>query len=258
MLDTYTSYQLIARDLPKSLERVEAQPATRRETAYYLDKIETVKSIEEFLADDRLFKYAMKAHGLKDMDYAKAFMKKALTEGIDESDSFANKLTDKRYAEFVETYNFARHGENATIFTRARQGTVDMFLRQTLEENAGAQNEGVRLALYFERKAPELTNYYEILADPALGKVVRSALSLPESFASADVDKQAKYFEEKFKLEDFQDPEKLGKFLQRFTSLWELANPTATPQTSLSALFSQPAEFGISASTLMALQTLRR
>ena len=47
------------------------------------------------LADDRLFKYAMKAHGLKDMDYAKAFMKKALVEGIDDTDSFANKLSDK-------------------------------------------------------------------------------------------------------------------------------------------------------------------
>lgn len=258
MLDTYTSYQLIARDLAKSIERVETQSATKRETEYYLAKIEKVKSIEEFLADDRLFKYAMKAHGLKDMDYAKAFMKKALTEGIDSDDSFANKLTDKRYAEFVETFNFARHGESATIFTRARQGTVDKYLRQTLEENAGAQNEGVRLALYFERKGPELTNFYEILADPALGKVVRTALSLPESFASADVDKQVKYFEEKFALEDFQDPEKLGKFLQRFTSLWELNNPTATPTTSLSVLFSQPTELGISSSTLLALQMLKR
>ena len=48
----------------------------------------------------------MKAHGLEDMTYAKAFMVKALKEGVADPDSFANKLTDKRYAEFVTSYQF--------------------------------------------------------------------------------------------------------------------------------------------------------
>lgn len=257
MLNTYTSYQLITKDIAKSLDRIEEQPVTKRESEYYLENITKVKSIEDFLKDDRLFKYAMKAFGLKDMDYAKAFMKKALTEGIDDEDSFANKLSDKRYYQFVETFNFARHGETATVFTRAQQGTVDKYVRQTLEEDAGKQNEGVRLALYFDRKAEGLTNFYEILADPALSKVMRTALSLPDSFASADIDKQVKLFEEKFDIEDFQDPEKLGDFLKRFTSLWELSNPTSTPQTQISVLFSQPTEIGISTNLLLAMQTMK-
>jgi hypothetical protein len=256
-LDTYTSYNLITKDMDKSIDRVEAEPITARETQYYLDNITKVKSVEDFMKNDRLFKFAMKAHGLKDMDYAKAFMKKALAEGIDEIDSFANKLTDKRYAEFVETFNFARHGEAATVFTRAQQGTVDKYLRQTLEENAGKDNEGVRLALYFQRKAPDLNNFYEVLADPALGKVVRTALSLPDSFATADVDKQVKYFEEKIDLDDLKDAKGLDKFLKRFTSLWELKNPTATAQTSVSVLFSQPAEYGVSTDLLFAMQKLK-
>lgn len=258
MLNTYTNYQLITRDLAKSIDRVEAEPVTKRESEYFLENITKVKSVEEFLADDRLFKYAMKAHGLKDMDYAKAFMKKALKEGIDDSESFANKLSDRRYRDFVDTFNFARHGETATIFTKARQGTVDKYLRQTLEENAGAQNEGVRLALYFARKGPDLTSFYEVLADPALGKVVRTALSLPESFASADIDKQVQLFESKLDIEDFSDPAKLDKFLTRFTSLWEVANPTSTAVTSASVLFSQPVEYGVSTSTLFAIQSMKR
>jgi len=43
-----------------------------------------------------------------------------------------------------------------TIFDRTRQGTVDAYVRQTLEEDAGARNEGVRLALYFNRKAGDI------------------------------------------------------------------------------------------------------
>ncbi|MBL8581411.1 MAG: DUF1217 domain-containing protein [Rhizobiaceae bacterium] len=257
MLNTYASYQLITRDIGKSLDRVEAQPMVERETEYYLENIEKVKSIDEFMADDRLYRYAMKAHGLENMTYAKAFMVKALKEGIEDTDSFANKLSDKRYRDFVDTFNFAANGETATIFTKARQGTVDKYLRQTLEEDAGKQNEGVRLALYFERKAPEITSFYSVLADTALSKVVRTALGLPDSFATADIDKQVALFESKLDIADFQDADKLGEFLTRFTSMWEIDNPTSPAQTSMSVLFSQPVEYGVSTNLLLAMQKMR-
>jgi hypothetical protein len=67
-----------------------------------------------------------------------------------------------------------------------------------------------------------------------------------------------KLFESKLKLEDFSDPEKLGKFLTRFTSLWEISNPSAPAQASLSVLFSQPVEVGISTSLLFAIQSMKR
>ena len=258
MLNTYTSYQLIAKDIARSIDRIEAQPVTQRDTEYYLENITKVRSIEEFVKDDRLFRYAMKAHGLEDMSYAKAFMVKAMKEGIDNPDSFANKLTDKRYYEFVETFNFERHGETTTVFTRAQQGTVDKYLRQSLEEDAGRQNEGVRLALYFERKAGEITNFYEVLADPALSRVVRTALGLPDSFAAANIDRQVKLFEERLDIADFQDPEALGDFLKRFTSLWEISNPSSTVQTSVGVLFGQPVEFGVSTNVLFAIQSMKR
>ncbi len=257
MVNTYTSYNLITRDMEKSIDRVEDQPVVKRDTEYYLANITKVKSIEDFMANDRLYRYAMKAFGLEDMAYAKAFITKALKEGIDEPDSFANKLTDKRYYDFVETFNFNRHGDVTTIFSRTQQGTVDKYMRQTLEEDAGKQNEGVRLALYFERKAGDITNFYQVLADPALSKVVRTMLALPDSFASADVDKQVQLFEDRLDIADFSDPEKLDKLLTRFTSLWEIDNPTQTQSSLATVLFSQPAEFGISTDLLMSLQSMR-
>lgn len=373
MVNTYMSYRLIARDIDRSLQRVEQQPAVARETKYYLDNIAKVKSVDEFVDNTRLFKYAMKAMGLQDMDYAKAFMKKALEGGIKDDDSFANKLSDKRYAEFVKTFNFfaygkdatvynqaqqgtaqryqleavkagvapdnpvlkaqvesyledikgvksiddlladddvlnfalkayglsdrigdkalirkvleggladpdsyvnkqsdaglktfaaafdfAAHGETTTTFSPAQQGIVDKYARQTLEENAGEQNEGVRLALYFQRKAASLTSPYHILGDKALGQVVRTALGLPDAFAQADIEKQANMIEKRLDLADFKDPAKLDKFLARFTSLWEIKNGGASNQVSPAVLFSKPVELGISTSTLLALQQLRK
>jgi hypothetical protein len=258
MLDTYTSYQMIASNLERSIDRVEKQPLTKRETEYYLANITKVKSIDDFMKDDRLYKYAMKAFGLSDMSYAKAFMKKVLKEGIDDSDSFANKLSDKRYYDFAKTFDFVGFGDTTTVFTRAQQGVVDKYNRQVLEEDAGEQNEGVRLALYFQRKAPDITNYYQVLADPALSAVVRTALNLPDAFASADIDKQAAFFESKFPIEDLQDPEKLSTFMKRFTTMYEIQNPTSTASTSLSVLFAQPTEYGISTNLLLSMQSLRR
>lgn len=257
MLNTYMSFQNITRDMTRSIDNVAKQPLVGRETEYYLENISKVKTIEDFVKDDRLFKYAMKAHGLDDMSYAKAFMVKALKEGVEDPDSFANKLSDQRYRKFVDTFNFAAYGETATIFTKAQQGTVDKYLRQTLEEDAGRQNEGVRLALYFERNASRISNGYDILADPALARVVRTALALPEAFASSDVDRQAKLFESRLELEDFKDPEKVGAFLQRFTSLWELENPSTPAMPAMSVLFGQPVEFGISTDVLLTIQKFR-
>ncbi len=372
VINTYMNYQLITRDMAKSLERVEAQPMVQRETEYYLANIGKVKSIEEFVADDRLFRYAMKAHGLEDMTYAKAFMVKALEGGVSDQNSFANKLTDKRYAEFVKSYNFEALGKEATVYNASQHGTiakytlaavqagvspdnpvlkeqnefyaanikkvksikefvandtlftyamkahglsdklgdkdlmiemleggvddpnspanksdderfakfvaafnfvrygeattttnpaqqpsVDKFARQTLEENAGAQNEGVRLALYFERNAPKIKDAYSILADTALAKVVRTALGLPDSLATADLDRQAKMISDRIDFADFQDPEALSKFMTRFTAMWEVANPSSTAQSNLSVLFSQPIEYGISSSVMMTLQGLK-
>ncbi len=256
MLTTATAYQFVAGNITQSLTRTAEQPVVARESAYYLEAIAKVKSIEDFMKDDRLFAYAMKAHGLGDMTYAKAFMRKALEGGIDDAESFANKLSDTRYRDFVETFNFVRHGANATVFTRAQQGTVDRYVRQTLEEDAGAANEGVRLALYFERKAASVKSAYGLLADPALLKVVQVAFGIPATISTADIDRQADLLDSKLDIADLKDPEKVKRLMQRFTAMWDIENGTAAA-TSPAILISQPREAGIGADLLMSLQRLK-
>jgi hypothetical protein len=230
----------------------------KAETDYYKANVGKLTSIDDLMADKRLLNYALASYGFDPADESPAKIREMLEGGIKEEDSPANKSGDSRWVAFVSAFNFLEHGEQATSFSLALKPTVDKYMRQTLEENAGDTNEGVRLALYFERKAETLTSFYEILADPALARVVRTALSLPDSFASADIDKQVQLFESKLNIEDFSDPKELGKFLTRFTSLWEVSNPTSTAQTSLSVLFSQPVEYGISTNTLFAIQAMKR
>jgi hypothetical protein len=254
VITTYSSYTMISRDLSKSLARVAEQPDVARETEYYLAKIGDIKSVDDFMSDSRIYDYALKAHGLEDMAYAKAFIRKVLTEGVDEKDAFANQLSDSRYASLVKSLNFSTYGAAATAFDAAQKGVVDKFQRQTLEEDAGAENMGVRLALYFERNAPSIKSGMEILADDALSQVVRTAFQMPDEIMAADIDRQAAFIEDVIDIEDFQDPAKVGKFLERFTAMWELENPTDTYDPV--KLFT-PSSSGISTDLLISINNLK-
>ncbi|MER9106527.1 DUF1217 domain-containing protein [Mesorhizobium sp. M0848] len=229
----------------------------KSETAYYLANVTNVKSIDDLMANSRLYNYVLSAYGLDPATESKDLIRNVLAGGIRDADSVANKMTNKAYAGLATAFNFEQYGEAATTINPAQQPTVDKYMRQTLEEDAGQTNEGVRLALYFDRKAPTITSWYDVLADTALASVVRTVLGLPDSFATADVDKQAQLFEQKLDISDFSDPEKIGKFLTRFTSMYEINNPTSSAVSSVSVLFAQPITVGISTDLMMAMQKLR-
>jgi uncharacterized protein DUF1217 len=257
---TLVSYQLLTNNLPRTLKVTAAETDVSRETAYYAAHIGKVTSIDDFLGDHRLYAYAMKAFGLEDMTFAKAFMRKALTEGVADSNTFANRLSDKRYSDFAKAFNFAALGAQATRTNAATTEVVDKYVRQTVEVEAGQKNEGVRLALYFQRKAAGITNVYQILADPALSQVVRTALGLSDYSSAADIDLQAAYLKKRLDLTDFQDPTKLAKFLQRFCALYDIKNPeaaTGSSVSSVSTLYGPSSGFSISANTLASIQNLK-
>jgi len=221
MLSTIADYTRLTKDMGKSLTQVAQQPDVSRDTDYFLSHIGNVKTIDDFLKDYKLYSYAMKAYGLSDMTYAKAFMRKVLTEGVSSKDAFANKLSDTRYREFATAFNFAANGANATQTIQATTGTATQYVTQTMEQNAGDQNEGLRLALYFTRKASSITNSYQILADKALTQVVQTAFGWSPTVSSGDIDAQAKMITSKINFTDFQDPAKVTKFVQRFAAMWD-------------------------------------
>ena len=266
MISTYLSYQIIARDIGKSIDRVAREPMVERETAYYLSKIGDIKSVDDLMADHRLYAYAMKAHGLEEMTYAKAFMRKVFEGG---PDGFAGDLTDPKYKTLATTFNFKAFGAATTSFDRAQKGTVDKYMRQTLEEEAGNDDTGVRLALYFSRTMPAIAASYQgvgeekalrqiaynILGDEALYKVVRTAFNLPDELAGTNVDRQAELLVSRLEIEDFIDPQRLDKFLQRFTALWDVANNAA--QLNSSMVLSSSSGFDISPDLMLEINNLK-
>ena len=197
----------------------------------------------------------MEAYGLGDMSYAKAFMRKVLEEGIDATDSFANQLADPRYREFATVFNFARYGETATVFDRVSEGTVSRYVRQTLEVEAGNTNEAVRLALYFQRNAPNIESPYQLLGDKALLAVSQVLAGLPSTSSSMSIEKQVTAIESRINIEDLKDPAKVQEMMERFTLLWEAQNPSQS-STSIPSILVQGSPVGVSESLLASIQNL--
>ena len=101
-----------------------------------------------------------------------------------------------------------------------------------MESDAGDQNEGVRLALYFQRKASSVTSPLDILADKALFEVVRTALGLPDSMSQASIDAQAAMIKKRLDVADLQDPKKVDKLLARFAAMYDVNNNPATASSA--------------------------
>ena len=163
----------------------------------------------------------------------------------------------------VEQFNFGTDGNltDSKLGTAQNQGaldaTNDLYLHQTLEDQEGQTNPGVRLALYFQRKAPDINSIYDIMGDPALYEVITTTFNLPSSISNMDVDTQAKMLGNFVNVTDLQDPDKVNQLLQRFSAMYDMENnTTSSTSPALSILTGSSSGVGISADTLLSIAQL--
>jgi len=261
MIGTYTSYRSIINNMEKVTAQVMKQPVVKRETDYYRQNITSVRTVEDFLKNDRLYNYAIKAWGIGEMGFAKGMIKKVLTDS-----NFANGMIDKRYREFARAFDFNKNGAETTSGELATRATVNKYMQQTLELDAGETNEGTRLALYFTRTVGSMVQNkalskedwaYQMIGDKALRQVVFTALAIPEQVGASDVEAQKRLIEKRMSYETLADPRKLEKFIGQFSAMHDRQYNTP-PSAALTLLQSADNKVGgFSADSLAALQNLK-
>jgi len=123
----------------------------------------------------------------------------------------------------------APFADPALIDRLVRDAMVNRF-----EKAMGRDNPGLREALYFRRTIGAITRVEELMADRALTTVVRGALSLPESFAVLDFEKQRDMLRRRVDFAALKDPRAVDKMAARYLVL---AAPQANAANSVTALF---------------------
>ncbi|MBB3951415.1 DUF1217 domain-containing protein [Aureimonas jatrophae] len=124
MISTLLNYRLYTNNMARTLEQVASQAQTERAKAYYDSHIGGVATVDEFLDDYKLYSYAMKAYGLEDQINAKGLMRKVLESDLTDSNSFANKLVDKRYQAFAKAFDFSSGTKDPQAQTTAQSALV--------------------------------------------------------------------------------------------------------------------------------------
>ncbi|NNU17409.1 DUF1217 domain-containing protein [Parvularcula sp. ZS-1/3] len=204
--------------------QVPLQRFNEREIQYFRENISKVATAEDLLADERLYRFALTAFDLESQVDSRALVKKVLDEGVDDENGLANKLVDKKFRDFAAAFRLAEDGDLKTRNPNFVDDVIEKFKRVKVEDGAGEDNIGVRLAAYFDRKANNLNSWFQILGDRALREVVFTALDLPDEMQKTNPDKLAEIFEKRLKLEDLNNPQERQKFIQRFTLLYDIKN----------------------------------
>ena len=167
-----------------------------------------IDSVSDLLANRQMVDFILFAKGLDPEKVSTEFLKKIFASDLNNPKSFANTESDPRFAEIAASFNFDSKGNVARLPMMGPQkrdqfrATQANYLQQSLEQQQGDTNPGVRLALYFQRKAGEITSAYDILADKALSEVFRTTFDLPDQMAAMQIDQQAKIVDKYMKIKD--------------------------------------------------------
>ena len=241
-------------------EKVALRAKADKDATYYLNTMADIGSVSELLSNRKMLDIVLVARGLEPEKVTNEYLAKIFSSDLGNPKSFANTQSDPRFAEIAASFNFDKEGNVARLATIGPQKrdqlleTQNKYLQQNLETQQGETNPGVRLALYFQRKAGSITSAYDILADKALSEVFRTTYNLPDSVGAMAVDQQVKVVEKYLKLKDLADPVKLGKLLSRFSVMYDMK----TNGQSSSSVLLQGSGTGVSENTFQAIARLGR
>ena len=227
----YTGWTFLKRTFSAQRTAYLQDGTIHREEAYFRDKIGKADTAEKLVNDRRLLSVSLSAFGLEADLPNKAFIRKVLEGGTLKSDSLANRLADKRYLEFAKAFGFGDFPKPNTLKSDFADKILKAYEARSFETAVGAQDSNMRLALNAQRELADLAGrslssngkWYLALGSPPLRTVLQTALGLPSSFSSADIDRQVQVLKDRCEAalgqsdpSQFRDPEQIEKLIRLF------------------------------------------
>ncbi len=227
----FMGWNFLKRTMEVQTEAFRKAPDLKRDEEYFRAKIGGVKTAEDLVSDRRLLKVALGAYGLDADINNRFFLRKVLEDGTLDPAALSNRLADKQYKAFSAGFGFGDFATPRTQLSDFADKTLSAYRARGFESAVGAQNDDLRLALNAERELSTLsrrssgedTLWFTVMGNAPLRKVFETALGLPGSFASLDIDRQLDTLKQKTSkvfgqsgISQFSDPEKTEKLVRRF------------------------------------------
>ena len=228
-------YKLANNQRDAHMKMFEAQPTTARDIEKFKEEIVNVRSVDDLMKNRTLLKVTLSAFQLESEIDKTAFIRKMLTEDPTDDKSLVKRMVEPRWTKLTNV--LYELNNNADFFQDEKNVSAILggYKTNEFEKFEGQNADGVREAMYFKRTAGGVTDVSQILADKTLMHVMRVGLGLPESFQSLEYEQQRDRLAKEIDLEDFKDPAKIDKMVERFLIMTEINNTdvTANPMLSL-------------------------
>ena len=242
-------WRFLERTAEKQQATFEKTAEVRREIAYFEERIGSVTSAADLVADRRLLKVALTAYGLEGEIDKKAFIRKVLDEGTTAEDALAVRLTDPAWKNLSAAFGFGDTEGGLTGAGGFAAKIVTAYKTRAFETAVGRADNDLRLAMNFKREIAALAaegekgaSWYKILGSKPLREVFETAYGLPSAFVNLDIDRQRDLLAEKTDalfgadtLSAFADPVAVEKMITRFLARAQIEAGGAAAVTSGSA-----------------------
>ena len=250
-LSGFSGWSFLKRTMARQQVAQQAAPAQQRDEAYFRGKIGKVTTAEQLVSDKRLLRIALTAFGLEGDLNSTAFIRKVLEGGTLKEGSLANKLADKQYQKFSSAFGFGDYSVPRTKISTFPDEILSAFRARSFETAVGDQNNTYRLALNAEREVAAVAagsssdnaKWYTILGNQPLREVFQTALGLPKSFASIDIDQQLSVLKTRTQaafgaetVTQFKDPARIEALVRRYITRAEMQDQGAASSSSAIAL----------------------
>ena len=259
----YAGWSFLTRTRSAQEEAFSGRTDMKRDEAYFRERIASVRTAEDLVADRRLLSVALGAFGLSDDIDNKYFIKRVLADGTINSDAMANRLSDKRYLELSKAFGFGDFTVPRSQLSDFADKILADYRITRFEEAVGDQNDQLRLALNAERELSELASrnlsgdgkWLTALGSAPLREVLQTAFGLPASFSQIDLDKQITVLKDRAErylgdsdISQFHESENVQKVVRLYLlrSQTEGFGAGYSPQaTALSLLQTAPSAWGV-------------
>jgi len=198
-------WRFLNRTLDQQAAAHAGQAAQRRDEAYFRERINSIGTAADLVADPRLLRVALTAFGLEGDARNKFFVRKVLEDGTLDPRALSNRLADKRYRAFSAAFGFGDFSTPRTRLSDFADTILPAFKERAFEAAVGVADDTMRLSLNARREVSALARqtmtedakWFTVMGNPPLRKVFETALGLPSAFGALDIDRQLGIFKDK-------------------------------------------------------------
>ncbi len=198
------AYKLFLKNGEQQLAKFREQSYVQDAIDYFKRKVADVKSVDDFIKDDKLVQFTLKAFNLDGETLYMGRARKVLQESVDDPDAIVNRLVDPRYKIMTQAFDFATLGVSKLQQSSFIEDVVNKFVLHQFQQTAGLQNSAVTTALQFREQASGITSALDILGNTTARQVVSTVLGWPVQTVNQSIERQQALIQERIDVKGFQ------------------------------------------------------